>query len=324
MLRYVCKRLLMMIPVLLGVTLLIFTMLHFSPGNPAAQILGDGASQEAIEALELELGLKDPFVVQYVRYVKNLVFHQDWGTSYSLNSSVLTTVLERFPTTLALAALSITVATLIGVLCGVIAAVKQYSVFDHVATVVSLMGASMPNFWQGMMMIIVFSVWLKWLPPSGIDSPLCWIMPALTIGTSTSASIMRMTRSSMLEVIRQDYIRTARAKGQLEKVVIFHHALKNAMIPVLTSIGLSFGRMMGGAVLTESIFGIPGLGSLIVNAIKSRDYPLVQGGVLFIAIVFGFVNLCVDLLYAFCDPRIKSQYTSGAKKRARLREEAAA
>ena len=194
MLRYVCKRLLMMIPVLLGVTLLIFTMLHFSPGSAAAQILGEGASQEAIEAMEKELGLKDPFVVQYIRYVKNLVFHQDWGTSYSLNASVLTTVLERFPTTLALASLSIAVATLIGVLCGVIAAVKQYSVFDHVATVVSLMGASMPNFWQGMMMIIVFSVWLKWLPPSGIDSPLCWIMPALTIGTSTSASIMRMTR----------------------------------------------------------------------------------------------------------------------------------
>ena len=318
MIRYVCKRLVMMIPVLLGVTLLIFTMLHFSPGDPAVQILGDGATPEGIAALHKELGLDDPFFVQYFRYLGNLVFRLDWGTSYSMNRNVLDVILERFPYTLALASLSIALATLIGVLCGIVAAVKQYSVFDHVATVVSLMGAAMPNFWQGMMMILLFSVWLGWLPPSGIDTPLCWIMPALTIGTSTSASIMRMTRSSMLEVIRQDYIRTARSKGQKEKVVIFHHALKNALIPVLTTIGLSFGRMMGGAVLTESIFGVPGLGSLIVNAIKTRDYPMVQGGVLFIAIIFGFVNLGVDLLYAFCDPRIKSQYGGKAGKKQKL------
>lgn len=326
MLRYVSKRLVMMIPVLLGVTLLIFTMLHFSPGDPAVQILGDGATPEGIAELRLELGLDDPFFVQYFRYLGNLVLHRDWGTSYSMNRNVLDVILERFPYTLALASLSIALATLIGVLCGIVAAVKQYSVFDHVATVVSLMGAAMPNFWQGMMMILLFSVVLGWLPPSGIDTALCWIMPTLTIGTSTSASIMRMTRSSMLEVIRQDYIRTARAKGQKESVVIFHHALKNALIPVLTTIGLSFGRMMGGAVLTEAIFGVPGLGSLIVNAIKSRDYPMVQGGVLFIAIIFGFVNLGVDLLYAFCDPRIKSQYGVGRKmqKKTEKKEAAAA
>ena len=322
MIRYVLKRLVMMIPVLLGVSFLIFTMLYFSPGDPAVQILGEGASEEAIQELREELGLNDPFFVRYFDYLKDMILYQDWGTSYSLNASVFTTVVERFPTTLALAALSIAVATCIGVLCGIIAAVKQYSVFDYVATICSLIGAAMPNFWQGMMMILLFSVWLGWLPPSGIETPLHWIMPALTIGTSTSAGIMRMTRSSMLEVIRQDYIRTARAKGQKESVVVFHHALKNAMIPVLTTIGLSFGRMMGGAVLTESIFGVPGLGSLIVNAIKARDYPLVQGGVLFIAIVFGFVNLFVDLLYAFCDPRIKSQYS--AKKKSKKKELAAA
>lgn len=216
-----------------------------------------------------------------------------------------------------LAALSIVIATLIGVLCGIVAAVKQYSIFDNVATAVSLIGASMPNFWQGLMMILLFSVYLGWLPASGFDRPVCWIMPALTIGTSTAASIMRMTRSSMLEVIRQDYIRTARAKGQKEKVVVFHHALKNAIIPVLTTIGLSFGHMMGGAVLTESIFGIPGLGNLIVGAIKARDYPLVQGGVLFIAFVFGFVNLFVDILYAYCDPRIKSQYSAHKRRKSK-------
>ena len=303
----------MMIPVLLGVTLLIFTMLHFSPGNPAAQILGDGASQEAIEALEEQLGLKDPFLVQYLRYVTNLVFHQDWGTSYSLNSSVLTTVLERFPTTLALAALSIAVATCIGVLCGVIAAVKQYSVFDHVATVVSLIGASMPNFWQGMMMIIVFSVWLGWLPPSGIDNPLCWIMPALTIGTSTSASIMRMTRSSMLEVIRQDYIRTARAKGQSERKVIIRHALRNSLVPIITAIALQLGSMLGGAIVTETVFAIPGIGMLMIQSIKARDYPTIQGAVVVIAIMFSLVNLIVDIIYTFVDPRLKTIYQT--KKR---------
>ena len=315
MIRYILKRLLMMIPVLFGVAFVIFTMLYFTPGDPAVQILGEGATPEAIAALREELGLNAPFVVRFFNYIKDLVWYGDLGISYSTNRPVIDEILSRFPTTLELAALSVLIATFIGVFCGIIAAVRQYSIFDNVATVVSLIGASMPNFWQGIMMILLFSVYLGWLPASGFDSPICWIMPAMTIGTSTAASIMRMTRSSMLEVIRKDYIRTARAKGQSELVVIFHHALKNAMIPVLTTIGLSFGRMMGGAVLTESIFAIPGLGSLIVNAIKARDYPVVQGGVLFIAFVFGFVNLFVDILYAFCDPRIKAMYGSGKKRK---------
>ncbi len=304
-----------MIPVLFGVAFVIFTMLYFTPGDPAVQILGEGAAPEAIAALREELGLNAPFVVRFFNYIKDLVWYGDLGISYSTNRPVIDEILSRFPTTLELAALSVLIATFIGVFCGIIAAVRQYSVFDSIATVVSLVGASMPNFWQGIMMILLFSVYLGWLPASGFDSPVCWIMPALTIGTSTAASIMRMTRSSMLEVIRKDYIRTARAKGQSEFIVIFHHALKNAMIPVLTTIGLSFGRMMGGAVLTESIFAIPGLGSLIVNSIKARDYPVVQGGVLFIAFVFGFVNLFVDILYAFCDPRIKAMYGSGKKRK---------
>ena len=315
MIRYILKRILMMIPVLFGVAFVIFTMLYFTPGDPAVQILGEGAASEAIAALREELGLNAPFVVRFFNYIKDLVWYGDLGISYSTNRPVIDEILSRFPTTLELAALSVLIATFIGVFCGIIAAVRQYSVFDSIATVVSLIGASMPNFWQGIMMILLFSVYLGWLPASGFDSPVCWIMPALTIGTSTAASIMRMTRSSMLEVIRKDYIRTARAKGQSEFVVIFHHALKNAMIPVLTTIGLSFGRMMGGAVLTESIFAIPGLGSLIVNSIKARDYPVVQGGVLFIAFVFGFVNLFVDILYAFCDPRIKAMYGSGKKRK---------
>lgn len=315
MIRYILKRLLMMIPVLLGVTFVIFTMLYFTPGDPAVQILGDGASPEQIAALREELGLNDPFLIRFLNYIKDLVWYGDLGISYSSNRPVIDEILSRFPTTLELAALSICIATLIGVVCGIIAAVRQYSIFDNIATVVSLIGASMPNFWQGIMMILLFSVYLGILPASGFSTPACWIMPALTIGTSMAASIMRMTRSSMLEVIRKDYIRTARSKGQSEMVVILHHALKNALIPVLTTIGLSFGRMMGGAVLTESIFAIPGLGSLIVNSIKARDYPVVQGGVLFIAFVFGFVNLFVDILYAFCDPQIRAMYGSRRKKR---------
>lgn len=315
MIRYILKRLLMMIPVLLGVTFVIFTMLYFTPGDPAVQILGDGASPEQIAALREELGLNDPFLIRFLNYIKDLVWYGDLGISYSSNRPVIDEILSRFPTTLELAALSICIATLIGVVCGIIAAVRQYSIFDNIATVVSLIGASMPNFWQGIMMILLFSVYLGILPASGFSTPACWIMPALTIGTSMAASIMRMTRSSMLEVIRKDYIRTARSKGQSEMVVILHHALKNALIPVLTTIGLSFGRMMGGAVLTESIFASPGLGSLIVNSIKARDYPVVQGGVLFIAFVFGFVNLFVDILYAFCDPQIRAMYGSRKKKR---------
>lgn len=315
MIRYILKRLLMMIPVLFGVTFVIFTMLYFTPGDPAVQILGDGASPEQIAALREELGLNDPFLIRFLNYIKDLVWYGDLGISYSSNRPVIDEILSRFPTTLELAALSICIATLIGVVCGIIAAVRQYSIFDNIATVVSLIGASMPNFWQGIMMILLFSVYLGILPASGFSTPACWIMPALTIGTSMAASIMRMTRSSMLEVIRKDYIRTARSKGQSEMVVILHHALKNALIPVLTTIGLSFGRMMGGAVLTESIFAIPGLGSLIVNSIKARDYPVVQGGVLFIAFVFGFVNLFVDILYAFCDPQIRAMYGSRKKKR---------
>jgi peptide/nickel transport system permease protein len=203
----------------------------------------------------------------------------------------------------------------IGVPVGIIAATKQYSLLDNVATVVSLVGVSMPSFWQGLMLIILFSVVLGWLPASGFYGPIYWILPAVTVGTGGAAVIMRMTRSSMLETIRQDYIRTSRAKGNPESVTIMKHALSNALIPVVTVIGLQLGGSLGGAVLTESIFAIPGLGKLMIDSIKSRNYPVIQGGVLFIAITFSFVNLAVDILYAFLDPRIKSQYTARSKRK---------
>ena len=312
--RYIVKRLLLMIPVLVGISFIIFTIMSFTPGDPARMILGDQATPEAVEALRETMGLNDPFIIRYLTYIKNIIFHGDFGTSYSTKQPVLDEILNCFQPTFILATLSIVFAIILGILAGVISAVKQYSIFDNIATGISLLGVSMPTFWQALMLIIVFSVWLEWLPASGISEAACWVLPVLSIGPATSATIMRMTRSSMLEVLRADYIRTARAKGQIERVVIFKHALKNAMIPVITVIGISFGGLLGGAVIAETIFAIPGLGKLLVEAIKARNYPLVQGGVIFIAAIFSFVNLAVDILYAFIDPRIKSLYKQTKRK----------
>ncbi|MDO4799138.1 MAG: ABC transporter permease [Bacillota bacterium] len=322
--KFVMKRLLMMVPVLLGVSFIIFTMTFFAPGDPADIILGDMATPEDKALFRAEHGLDAPFFEQYIRYLGRIVVKGDLGTSYVTKQPVTLQILERFPTTLKLAGVSIVISVLIGVLAGIVAATHQYSLFDNFCTFISMIGVSMPNFWQGMILIILFSVTLKWLPPSGFSTPLHWILPAVTIGTSSAAQIMRMTRSSMLEVIRQDYIRTARAKGQKERVVVWKHALKNALIPIITVVGLSFGRLLGGAVLTESIFSIAGLGKLMVDAIRMKDLPLVQGGVLFIAFVMIVLNLLIDVLYAYVDPRIRSQYVRPRAKAAiKAREEAA-
>ena len=325
MIKFIAKRLLMMIPVLLAVTLIIFTLMVITPGNPAELLLPDDATQEQIDQKEKELGLDQPFVVRYVNYVKNIVTKFDFGTSYTTGRSVSEEILTRFPTTIKLAVASITVAVVIGVLAGVISATRQYSAFDNTAVVVSMVGVSMPNFWQGLLNILVFAVILRWFPASGIyDGWKSWVLPAVTIGTSSAANIMRMTRSTMLEVIRQDYIRTARGKGQSEVKIRYVHALRNALIPIITVIGNSFGSMLCGAVLTESIFSIPGLGKLVVDAINIRNYPMVQGAVLFIAFIHAMVNLLVDILYAVIDPRIRSQYSRPRKNRAAVRKKAAA
>lgn len=305
----------MMIPVLIGVSVLVFSMIYIAPGDPARIILGDTASDEDVFQLREELGLNDPFYVQYFNYIKNILFKGDLGTSYVTGRSVTTEIMDRWPTTLLLALLSVCISTVIGIPVGIISATKQYSIIDNLAMVLALIGVSMPNFWQGLILILVFSVRLGWLPPSGFYGPLYWILPAITIGTSTAATITRMTRSSMLEVIRQDYIRTARSKGQKEIIVIIKHALRNALIPIITVIGLQFGKGIGGAILTESIFSVPGLGKLMVDSIKARNYPVVQGGVLLIAAAFSLINLFVDILYAFADPRIKSQYQIRKKRK---------
>lgn len=306
--KYILRRLLLLIPVILGVTFVIFSMMYFTPGDPAQIMLGESAKPEDVAKLREELGLDDPYLTQFVRYIKKAVVDQDIGTSYSTKRPVAQEITNRFPTTLKLAACSILIAVALGIPIGIISATKQYSIFDNVTMVLALIGVSMPNFWQGLLLILLFSVNLRWLPSSGFSTWKHMILPAVTIGTSTTAIIARMTRSSMLEVIRQDYIRTARAKGQVESKVINHHALKNALIPIITVIGIQFGYLMGGAVLTESIFAVPGVGRLMVQSIKERDFPVVQGSVLFIAIAFSLVNLVVDILYAFVDPRIRSQY----------------
>ncbi|MBU5678251.1 ABC transporter permease, partial [Alkaliphilus sp. MSJ-5] len=280
--------------------------MHFTPGDPARIMLGESAPVEDVLKLRDEMGLDDPFLIQYGRYVKRAVVNQDIGRSYATNRSVANEIMTRFPATLKLAAIGVLVAVAIGIPVGIISATRQYTLFDQVSMVLALLGVSMPNFWQGLMLILLFSVNLGWLPASGFTSLKHMILPAITLGTSSAATITRMTRSSMLEVVRQDYIRTARAKGQVESIIINRHALKNALIPIITVIGLQFGSLLGGAVLTESIYSIPGVGRLMVDSIKSRDFPVVQGGVLFIAITFSIINLFVDILYAFVDPRIKS------------------
>lgn len=308
MYKYIARRLLLLIPVIIGVTFIIFSMMYFTPGDPARIILGESAKAEDVSRLREELGLNDPYFVQFGNYVKKAVLEQDIGKSYVTKRPVVTEITDRFPTTLKLAAFSIVIAVVIGIPIGIISATKQYSLFDNVSMVLALIGVSMPNFWQGLLLILFFSVYLGWLPSSGFSSFKHMILPAVTIGTSTIAVITRMTRSSMLEVVRQDYIRTARAKGQVESKVINHHALKNALIPIITVIGIQFGYLLSGAVLTESIFAVPGVGRLMVQSIKERDFPVVQGSVLFIAVAFSLVNLLVDILYAYVDPRIRSQY----------------
>jgi peptide/nickel transport system permease protein len=308
MYRYVLRRLLLLIPVLLGVALVVFTMLYLTPGDPAAMILGEQATTEQIEMFEEKYGLKDPYLIRFGKYIYNAVVHQDLGGSYTYNQPVVRLIMQRFPATLKLAGLGVLVALSIGIPIGIISATKQYSIFDNVTMVFALVGVSMPTFWRGMVMILIFSVTLRWLPPSGFATFKQMIMPVVAIGMSSAGIITRMTRSSMLEVVRQDYILTARAKGQREWLVILRHALGNAMIPIVTVIGLQFGYLLGGAVLTEAIFSIPGVGSLMVEAIKRKDFPIVQGGVLFVAITFSIVNLLIDILYGFLDPRIRSQY----------------
>lgn len=310
--RYIFKRLIMIIPVLVGVTLVVFMILSLAPGDPVVSILGDKASAEDIIAMRETLGLNDSLWVQYIRYLGNLL-KGDFGISYKNQLPVMDLILSRFPNTLYIATGAILFSLILGIPIGIISAKKQYSVLDNVSMVGALIGVSMPVFWMGMILVLVFSLKLKILPSSGMGSgfiPLLksLVLPVVALGSYSLAMIARMTRSSMLEVIRQDYISTARSKGISERQVTYRHMLKNALIPIITSVGLQFGTLMGGSIMTETVFSWPGLGRLMVESIKSRDIPIVMGSVVFLSLVFSLVNLFVDLLYAFVDPQIKSQY----------------
>ena len=308
MLRYIVRRVLFLIPVLLGVAFCVFTLLYLTPGDPARMVLGDLATEDAVQEFRNREGLNDPFLVQFGNYVWKAVTKGDIGRSYVTKRLVAQEVWSAFPATLKLSALAMVIAILVGLPCGILSAIKQYSIFDTLTMIFAMIGLSMPVFWLGLLLILLFSVHLRWLPSSGFGTFKATILPAVSLSAQAISKVTRMTRSSMLEVIRADYIRTARAKGQKESVVIWVHALHNALIPVVTLCGLQFGHLLAGAILTESIFAIPGVGRLMVSSIMQRDYPMVQGGVLFIAIAFSIVNLLVDLVYAYIDPRIKAQY----------------
>ena len=302
--RYLAKRLLLAIPVLVGVTLLSFSILRLVPGDPAQLLAGEEATGEQVAHIRHEYGLDRPILVQYGIFLRH-VARGDLGISYRNRTPVADLLFERFAFTLELALLSIAVATVAGVLMGILAATRQGSALDTLSMLGALAGISTPVFWLGLIAILVFSVQLRILPAGGSGSLVHLVMPSLVLGAGAAAMMARLTRGVMIEVLRQDYIRTARAFGIAEAKVLLAHALRNALLPVLTVFGLQFGNMLGGAVLTESVFALPGMGRLVVDSIFARDYPVVQGGILLAAATFVLVNIVTDMLYTVLDPRIR-------------------
>jgi len=328
---YIIKRLLMLIPVLIGVSIISFSLIYFAPGDPARAIAGEHASQQLINAIREKYGLDKPLYVQYAIWFKN-VLQGDLGYSIISHEYVTKEIMERFPNTFELSIMAMLFAIAIGIIAGIISASKQYSVFDYASMGIALFGVSMPVFWLGIMLMMIFGVYLRWLPIGGRIDPFVsfqkvtgfyildsiitgnfsalanvirhLILPSIALGTIPMATIARVTRSSMLEVLRQDFIRTERAKGLSERVVIYKHAVRNAMIPVVTVIGLNFGLLLAGAILTETVFSWPGIGRYVVQGVYARDYPVVQGCILFFAFIFVIVNLVTDIIYLYIDPRI--------------------
>jgi peptide/nickel transport system permease protein len=312
--RYVVRRLLLLVPVLLGVSVIIFMVLHLSPGDPAEIMLGSQATQADLDRLRAELGLTEPLYVQYVHWL-GLVARGDLGRSIWMKRPVLAEVLGRFKATLVLTGAALVLSTAVGLALGIVSAIRPNSLLDRLSAVASLFGASMPVFWLGIVLMVIFALWLGWLPASGMFAPygggdlrdlLAHLaLPAFTLAAASVTIIARLTRSTMLETLGQDYIRTARAKGVVERAVVLRHGLKNALIPIVTVVGVQAGYLLGGAVLTETVFAWPGVGTLMVQGILARDFPLVQGCVLVVALSFVLINLLVDLLYAWLDPRIR-------------------
>ncbi|MEL7622604.1 MAG: ABC transporter permease [Clostridiales bacterium] len=313
MLRYIIKRLIYMVITLLATVVFLFTLMEFVPGDPALVVLGEGATEENIVAIHKELKLDDPYIVRLTRYIGNLI-QGDMGNSYKTRQPIAPALFARLPLTMTIAVWGIIVGTIIGLIAGVVSAVKQYSLFDRILTFISLFGASAPSFWLAMLFVLIFTLKLGWLPATGSYTLKHWILPVATIGLQASATITRMTRSSMLEVIRQDYVRTARAKGQTQFKVVISHGLRNAFIPILTVICTRINGYLGGTVLVESVFAIPGLGNYVLDGVKTMDTPVVLSGVVFICFMCTIVTFLTDMAYAFIDPRIKSTYGFGVKR----------
>ncbi len=308
MLKFIIKRLAAMIPIIIGATLVVYLIISLTEGDPARIMLGTEATDEKVEALREEMGLNDPILVQYARYMLNLC-KGDMGISYKSRNPVSVEIGARLPNTIRLAFCSIIICLVLALPLGIFAAIKQNTWFDGFCMLISLIGISMPIFWLGLLLILLFSLKLGWFPVSGAEKLSSIVLPALSMAVRSMASIARTTRSSMLEVIRQDYIRTARSKGIPERLVIRRHALKNALIPTITMIGLQMGSLMASSVLIETVFAWPGIGRLMIQSIMSRDTPTVMGCIIVLAISFSIINLVVDLFYGLVDPRMKSMYS---------------
>ena len=298
----------MLIPVILVTSFLIFWAMSLTGGDPARQIAGDRATEAEVEAIREEMGLNDPFLVRYGNYMKGMLTG-DMGKSYVTNKDVFQTIMEKLPNTLMLGGAAVLIAIIVSLPLGIYTAIHQNTWKDTAGMVFALFGTSMPNFWLGLMLIILFSLKLHWLPSGGKNGFSSLILPALTVGFGLAALITRTTRSSMLDVIRQDYMTTARAKGCSERRVIFRHGLKNALIPIITAIGLQMSLVITGSVLAETVFSWPGIGRLVYDSISKRDTPMVTGSIIMCSVLMCIINLIVDLIYAFFDPRIKAQYS---------------
>ncbi len=306
--KYILRRIVALIPVLIGVTLIVFLIMSFAPGDPVKSILGEQATPEAIEQLREELGLNDHVLIQYKNYMLKLI-RGDFGISYKTKVGVVDEIAARLPTTIKLSISAILIAVVFSIPLGIIAAIKQNTWIDGVSMFIALVGVSIPVFWLGLMLLLGFSLKLDWFPASGAQGWKSFVLPSISLGFLSMASIARVTRSSMLEVIRQDYIRTARSKGLPYGKVVRKHALRNALIPTVTVAGLQIGALLAGSVLTETVFGLPGIGRFMIQSLSGRDIPSVMGCIIVFTLCFSVVNLIVDLLYAFIDPRIRAQYS---------------
>ncbi|HEX7101952.1 MAG TPA: nickel ABC transporter permease [Nitrolancea sp.] len=304
MVAYTLRRIIMLVPILFGVSVLVFMMLHLTPGDPARLIAGPTATPEQVDEIRTMLGLKEPLYEQYYHYMNRLV-HGDLGQSVITHDSVTSELAPRFIATAELSGAAMVLAVIVGMTFGIISATRQYSIVDNVLSVLALFGLSTPAYWLGLMLILLFSLHFGWFPAAGRGGLSHFVLPTITLSLFAMATVARMTRGSLLDVLNQDYVQAARAKGLSESFVLIRHALKNALIPVMTVVGLQVGQLLSGAVLTETVFSWPGIGRFLVDSIEARDFPIVQGGVLLTAVVFVVVNLIVDLLYGIVDPRIR-------------------